>query len=142
MKVWKRLLIKLVIFIFAVAAAGAGGIAWKELGQDTARYTLEQYARHLIDQEADWAYLYQDTRQEGALTQAEFEAAAEARKYGLYAGYKLEKVQNRTDEDGSEYEDYQISYVNSDGGTQLAEEISVRKQEEKKLHSGSRRNRR
>lgn len=133
MKVWKRLLIKSVIFIIAVAAAGAGGIAWKEIGRDTARYALEQYAQHLIDQEADRAYLYQDTRQKGALTQEEFTSAAEARKYSLYAGYKLEKVQNRTDENGSEYEDYLISYVNSDDEVQAAEEISVRKQEEKKF---------
>lgn len=133
MKVWKRILIKTLLFAVVAAAAGAGGVAWKESSRDTARYALEQYAQHLIDQEPDRAYLYQDTEGEGALTKEEFTAAAQARKYSLYAGYQLEKENSRTDENGSEYEDYRISFVNSDGEEQLSEEIAVRKQEEKKF---------
>ena len=44
----------------------------------------------------------------------------------------MEKENSRTDENGSEYEDYRISFVNSDGEEQLSEEIAVRKQEKKK----------
>ena len=125
MKVWKRILIKTLLFAVVATAAGAGGVAWKESSRDTARYALEQYAQHLIDQEPDRAYLYQDTEGEGALTKEEFTAAAQARKYSLYAGYQLEKENSRTDEIGSEYEDYRISFVNSDGEEQLSEEIAV-----------------
>lgn len=133
MKVWKRVLIKTIIFLLVVAAGSAAGIAYRESQTDTAQYVLERYAQHLIHHETDQAYRYQDTQMEGSITQEEFAAAAEARNYSLYAGFHLEKVETRKDENGNEYEDYRISFVNSDDEEQAAEEISVRKQAEKKF---------
>ena len=89
MKVWKRILIKTLLFAVVAAAAGAGGVAWKESSRDTARYALEQYAQHLIDQEnaAEQLSLFQPSqnRQRDKLEHLERTVDAIRERYGTSA---------------------------------------------------------
>lgn len=134
MRVFRRVLVKLLIFLLVVGGAGWGGIVFKESQRANSQYALEQYAGHLIANEMERAYEYLDMNLEDTLSYSEFEKAAEARKYGLYAGFHLEKQEARLDENGNEYQDYRITYVNSDDEVQAEENVTVKKQSQKKYY--------
>ncbi|MDD2957997.1 MAG: hypothetical protein PHR92_05645 [Lachnospiraceae bacterium] len=133
MKVWKRVLIKVLIFLLIVGIAGFGGIAYKESGQSGSDDILSYYAEKLIANEQNRAYACLDNSRDVALTEEEFTKAAEAKKYSMYASYKIEKLQNRQDEDGTEYDDYKLTFLNSAEEVQAEETVSVVKEKEKRF---------
>lgn len=134
MRVFRRILVKILIFLLVIIGAGWGGIVLKESKRANSQYALEQYAGHLIANEMERAYEYLDLNLEDTLSYSEFEKAAEAKKYGLYAGFHLEKQEARLDEKGNEFQDYKITYVNSDDEVQAEELITAKKQKQKKYY--------
>lgn len=133
MKVWKRILVKVLLFVVLVGGAGTAGIARRAGSQATAEYALNRYAEHLIGNEMEKAYPYLDQSGDIVLSAADFTKAAEAKKYGLYAGYRLEKLESRRDDAGNEFEDYKITFVNTDDEVQAEETITAKKQAEKRF---------
>lgn len=134
MRVFRRILVKILIFLLVVVGAGWGGIVLKESQRANSQYALEQYAGHLIANEMEKAYEYLDLNLEDTLSYSAFTKSAKAKKYGLYAGFHLEKQEARLDEKGNEFQDYKITYVNSDDEVQAEEIITVKKQKKKKYY--------
>ncbi|WP_283681823.1 hypothetical protein [Parablautia sp. Marseille-Q6255] len=127
MKVWKRVLIKTVIFFAAVAAAGAAAAGWRGYQQSTPEYTMEKYLTCLIDNSADKAYALLD-QSEDTLTQKEYEQALAAGKYSLFSKYTLKELEKRRDNDGNEYVDYEVSFLDAADEVKTKEQFTVRKQ--------------
>lgn len=134
MSVFRRILVKIVLFLLVVVSFGGAGAALMESRRASSDYAVEQYANHLIANEKEGAYGYLEMDLEDTLSYQSFEKAAEARKYGLYAGFHLEKQEARLDEMGNEFQDYKITYVNSDDEVQAEETITAKKQSQKKYY--------
>lgn len=130
MKVWQRVIIKVFIFLLVVAAAGGGVAGWRAYQQSTPEYTVNHYLTLLLDNSADKAYGLLDQSEEESLTAGEYASVAEAKKYGLYASYKVDELETRRDNDGHEYVDFKAEFMDADNEVQATEEFVVKKQSE------------
>ena len=90
MKVFRRVVVKILIFLLVVAAAGGGAAGWQAYRQGTPDYAMDKYLSYLIDNNADKAYVLLDQSEDGSLTKSEYASALEGKKYSLYSGYKTE----------------------------------------------------
>lgn len=130
MKVWQRVIIKVIIFLLVVAAAGGGVAGWRAYQQSTPEYTMNRYLTLLIDASADKAYGLLDQSEEERLTSGEYASVVDAKKYGLYSSYKVDELETRRDNDGNEYVDYRAEFMDADDAVQATEEFVVKKQSE------------
>jgi hypothetical protein len=129
MKVWKRVLIKLFVFLLAVVAAAAGAICRRGYQQSTPQYTIERYLSLLIDGDTDRSYALLDQSENSAtLTEAEYSSALSGKKYSLYASWHLTELEQRRDSDGNEYMDYEVKFLNAGDEVQAEEQFTVKKQ--------------
>ena len=128
MKVFRRVVVKILIFLLVVAAAGGGAAGWQAYRQGTPDYAMDKYLSYLIDNNADKAYVLLDQSEDGSLTKSEYASALEGKKYSLYSGYKTEEMEKRRDSDGNEYTDYHVEFVNAGDEVQLEEDFTVKKQ--------------
>lgn len=130
MKVFKRVLIKFIILLFVVGLSGGGAACWQAYRQSTPEYAIETYLSKLIDNSSDKAYVLLDQSEDAALTEAEYAKALEAKKYSLYSEYNLYEVEKRRDNDGQEYIDYRVEFLDAAQTVQLEEDFTVKKQSE------------
>ena len=127
MKVWKRVLIKSVIFLLIVAVAGGGAASFRAYRQSTPEYAADKYMTCLIENDAKKAYVLLD-QSEDKLTQKEYEAALKAKKYSLYSSFKMDEQEKRRDNEGNEFIDYRVKFLDAAGETKAEEEFTVRRQ--------------
>lgn len=128
MKVWKRVLIKSVIFLLIVAVAGGGAASFRAYRQSTPEYAADKYMTCLIENDAKKAYVLLD-QSEDKLTQKEYEAALKAKKYSLYSSFKMDEQEKRRDNEGNEFIDYRVKFLDAAGETKAEEEFTVRRQD-------------
>ena len=117
MKVWQRILIKLIIFILVVAAAFDIVAGIRANQQSAPQYVINKYLQYLIDNEPGKAYDMLDFTQDGTLTEAEYYSVLAEKKYSLAAGWTLsggDVDQEKTDEDMLTYD---VNFVNAAGET-------------------------
>lgn len=128
MKVWKRVLIKSVIFLLIVAAAGGGAAGFRAYRQSTPEYAADRYLTCLIENDAEKAYALLD-QSEDKLTQKEYEEALKAKKYSLYSSFKVEEQEKRRDKEGNEFVDYRVAFLDAAGETKAEETFTAHRQE-------------
>ena len=56
MKAWKRVLIKVIIFLLVVLTAGGGAASYRAYQQSTPEYAVNTYLTYLINNEGAKAY--------------------------------------------------------------------------------------
>lgn len=128
MKVWKRVLVKVIIFLLVVLAAGGGAACYRAYQQSTPEYAVNKYLTSLIDNQSQKAYALLDQSEDGELSLSEYAGALEAKKYSLYSSYNLNELEKRRDSSGNEYVDYHAEFLNADGEVQTEEDFTVKKQ--------------
>lgn len=128
MKVWKRVLIKSIIFLLIVAVAGGGAAGFRAYRQSTPEYAADKYMTCLIENDVKKAYALLD-QSEDKLTQKEYEEALKAKKYSLYSSFKMEEQEKRRDNEGNEFIDYRVKFLDAAGETKAEEAFTARRQE-------------
>lgn len=128
MKVLKRVLIKTVILLLIVALSGGGAACWQAYRQSTPEYAMKKYLSLLIDSSSEKAYALLDQSEDGEITKEEYQTTLEAKKYSLYSDYNLFEMEKRRDNDGQEYIDYQIEFLDAASEVQASESFTVKKQ--------------
>ena len=128
MKVFKRVLIKLLILLLVIGISGGGAACYQASRQSTADYAMDHYLALLIDNSVDKAYSSLDQSEAQELTKAEYEGALEAKKYSLYDSYQMKEAEKRRDNNGNEYVDYDVTFQNAAGEEQASERFTVKKQ--------------
>ena len=103
MKVFKRVLIKLLILLLVIGISGGGAACYQASRQSTADYAMDHYLALLIDNSVDKAYSSLDQSEAQELTKSEYEGALDAKKYSLYASYQMKEAEKRRDNNGNEY---------------------------------------
>ena len=120
MKVFKRVLIKLLLLLLVIGISGGGAACYQASRQSTADYAMDHYLALLIDNSVDKAYSSLDQSEAQELTKAEYEGALEAKKYSLYASYQMKEAEKRRDNNGYEYVDYDVTFQNAAGEEQAS----------------------
>lgn len=133
MKVFKRVLIKILILLVVIAAAGGGAASWQASRQSTAEYAMQHYLSMLIDNSVDKAYTYLDQSETQQLSLEQYTGALEAKKYSLYASCEMTEAEKRRDNNGNEYVDYDVKFKDAAGEVQQEERFTVKKQSEQVL---------
>ena len=128
MKVMKRVLIKMIILLLVVAVFGGGAACMQAYRQSTPKYAIETYLSRLIDNRADKVYALLDQSEDAAITAEEYAAVLEEKQYSLYSEYNLFEIEKRRDNDGQEYIDYRIEFLDAAQAVQLEEDFTVKKQ--------------
>lgn len=130
MKVWKRILIKLIILLAVVLISGGGAAFYQAYRQSSAEDAMERYLACLIDNDQKMAYDFLDQSEDGELSREQYQEALSAKKYSLYASYELKEVNERRDSQGREYVDYQVTFLNLDGEKKAEETLTAKKQKD------------
>lgn len=130
MKVLKRVLIKMIILLCVIGLFGGGAAGWQAYQQSTPKYAIETYLSKLIGEKQDQAYVLMDQSEDQTMTANEYARAVEAKKYSLYAEYNLYELEKRRDNDGQEYIDYRVEFLDAAQSVQLEENFTVKKQSE------------
>ncbi|MDO4323425.1 MAG: hypothetical protein Q4C61_12940 [Lachnospiraceae bacterium] len=130
MNVFKRIFVKVLLFLLVVVLAGGGAVGWRAYRQSTPEYAIEKYLSLLIDNSSEKAYGLLDQSEDVSMTSAEYAEALKEKKYSLYSGYKVDEVEKRRDNEGNEYTDYHVEFVNAGEEVQLEEDFTVKKQPE------------
>ena len=128
MKVLKRILIKLFILLLVVVVFGGGAAAWQAYNQSTSEYAMESYLTMLIEDNGDKAYTLLDQSEDDLLTVEEYKEALTAKKYSLYSSFQTQAGETRHDENGNEYIDYHVQFLNAADEVELEDEFTVKKQ--------------
>lgn len=128
MKVVKRILIKTVILLLVIAAAGAGAASYRAYRQSTPEYAVRHYLSLLIDNNAEKAFTYLDQSEAQEMSLEEYKGALEAKRYSLYASYTVSETGKRRDSSGNEYTDYKAEFLNAADEVQAEETFTVKKQ--------------
>ncbi len=130
MKAWQRVLLKTIIFLLVVAAAGGSVAGWRAYQQSTPRYAIDRYLTLLLDNSTDRAFALLDQSEEEQLSPAAYASVTEEKKYALYSSFVVKELENRRDSRGNEYVDFQAEFLDADHTVQAAEEFTVKKQPE------------
>lgn len=130
MKVLKRVLIKFIILVLVVGIFGGGAAAWQAYKQSTPQYAIENYLTKLIENKSDKAYQLLDQSEDAYISETDYSKALETKKYSLYSEYNLFEMEKRRDNDGQEYIDYRIEFLDAAQSVQLSEDFTVKKQAE------------
>lgn len=128
MRVLKRVLIKFIILLLIIALFGGGAACWQAYQQSTPAYTIESYLSKLIENSSDKAYRLLDQSEDVHITAEEYAKALEVKQYSLYSEYNLYEMEKRRDNDGQEYIDYRIEFLDAAQTVQLEEDFTVKKQ--------------
>ncbi|MDY3249631.1 MAG: hypothetical protein SOX32_04705 [Candidatus Choladocola sp.] len=128
MKVFKRILIKLIILLLVIGAAGGGAAGLQAYRQSTPEYTIERYLSSLIDNRSNNAFAMLDQSEDAVMTQEEYTGALNEKKYSLYAGFHLQEGEKKHDDSGNEYVDYHVEFLNAADEVQLEDDFTVKKQ--------------
>lgn len=132
MKVVKRIIIKLIILLFVIALGCGAAMAYQGYRQSTPEYTLDRYFSLLTDNSSEKAYLLLD-QTDVSMSGEEFADAVTAKKYSLYASFTAVSQERRRDNDGNEYADYHVSFMNAADEVQAEEDITLKKQSEQRF---------
>lgn len=130
MKVLKRVLIKSVILLFVIALAASGAVCLRGYRQSTAEYAINSYLEMLIDNNGEKAFTLLDQSEDQVLTKEEYLGALEAGKYSLYSSFNVKEAEKRRDNNGNEYTDYQVEFLDASGEVQKEEDFTAKKQAE------------
>lgn len=133
MKVVKRIIIKLLILLIVIVIGGGCAAAYQGYRQSTSDYAIERYLSLLTDSNSEKAYSLLDQSENVDLTKSEFTEAVTGKKYGLYASFKAEAQEKRRDDDGNEYVDYHVSFMNAADEVQAEEDFTLKKQSEQRF---------
>lgn len=128
MRVLRRVLIKLFIFLLVVVVFGGGAAAWRAYEQSTPEYAVQNYLTMLIEDNSDRAYTLLDQSEDDALTIEEYKEALKARKYSLYSSFRTKAGETRHDENGNAYIDYHAEFMNAADEVELEDAFTVKKQ--------------
>ncbi len=130
MKAGTRIIIKMFILLLVIALAGGGAAGLRAYRQSSAEYTMDRYLDLLLANDSDRAYALLDLSEDGEMSGAEYAAALEGKQYGLYTECKAEEIAQRRDNDGNEYVDYHVQFLDAEGEVQLEDDFTVKKQSE------------
>lgn len=128
MRVLRRVLIKLFILLLVIVIFGGGAAAWRAYEQSTPEYAVQKYLTMLIEDNGDRAYTLLDQSEDDALTIEEYREALKARKYSLYSGFRTKAGETRHDENGNEYIDYHVEFLNAADEVEMEDAFTVKKQ--------------
>ncbi|MCC8138062.1 MAG: hypothetical protein LIO76_08390 [Clostridiales bacterium] len=128
MKVFRRILIKLVILIVVIALFGGAAYVNHYWPQSSSQGALEEYLSLLIENNAEEAYERLDQSESTVLTLTEYQAAVQAWKYALYESCQTEEISVRQGSNGDSYADYHVEFLNSSDEVQLECDITLKKQ--------------
>lgn len=129
MKVFGRIIVKLMVVLLIAAAAAAGAVGWRTYQRSDPGYIMDQYLTCLIDNDSRKAYGLLDQSGEAVMTQAQYEEALTGKRYSLSSEFTVSELQKRTDNDGNEYVDFHAEFKSASGETQLEDDFVVKKQE-------------
>lgn len=130
MKAGTRIIIKMFILLLVIALAGGGAAGLRAYRQSSAEYTMDRYLDLLLANDSDRAYALLDLSEDGEMSGAEYAAALDGKQYGLYTECKAEEIAQRRDNDGNEYVDYHVQFLDAEGEVQLEDDFTVKKQSE------------
>lgn len=133
MSVFKRIVIKVIIILLVICAAAGGAVGWQGSRQSTPEYAMQRYLSLLIDNNGAKAYELLDQSENTEISEQEYETALEARKYSLYSSCRTTELETRRDNNGSEYVDYRVEFLDAADEVQQEETLTVKKQSETTL---------
>ncbi|MCD7956658.1 MAG: hypothetical protein LUG93_13125 [Lachnospiraceae bacterium] len=133
MKVFRRLLIKFIIFVLVIIVFGGAACLVYHYPQSTPESALEQYLELLTENNLEKAYERLDQSENTVMTQSEYENAVQARKYVLYDTWQIEETSRRQGTNGESYVDYHVEFVSSSGSTQMEGDFTVKRQSDEVL---------
>lgn len=128
MKVLKRILIKSVILLLVIGFSAGGAACLRGYRQSTAGYAMNSYAEYLIDNNTEKAFALLDQSENEALTKEQYIEALQAGKFSLYASYQIKESEKRRDNNGNEYTDYHVEFLDAAGNVQKEEDFTAKKQ--------------
>ncbi len=128
MKVFRRILIKLVILVLVIVLFGGAAYVAHYWPLSSSQGALEEYLTLLIENNTEEAYEWLDQSESTMLTQTEYETAVKAWKYALYDSYSMEAISTRQGTNGESYADYHVEFLNVSGEVQLECDITLKEQ--------------
>ncbi len=128
MKVFKRVLVKSIVLLIVIALAAGGAAGLRGYRQSTAEYAIDRYLTMLIDNNGAKAYTMLDQSEDTVMTEEEYLSALEARKYSLYSSFNIKETEKRRDNNGNEYTDYHVEFLDAAGAVQQEEDFTAKKQ--------------
>jgi hypothetical protein len=133
MKVVRRILIKFVLLLLVIALGGGCAAAYRGYQQSTPEYAINRYLTLLTDNNSEKAYTLLDQSDDVRLTKSEFTEAVSGKKYSLYSAFTAEASVKTRDNDGNEYAQYHVTFVNAANEVQAEEDITLKKQSEQRF---------
>lgn len=128
MKVFRRILIKVLILAVVICVSGGGAACYQAYRQSTAEYAMNRYLSLLVDNDAEKAFSYVDQSESQKISKTEYQSALDEKRYSLASSTKTEELQKRRDNNGNEYVDYQVQFLDAAGKVDLEETFIVKKQ--------------
>ncbi|MCD7735419.1 MAG: hypothetical protein LUI07_00380 [Lachnospiraceae bacterium] len=128
MKVFRRILTKIVILALVLLLSGGAACIVHYYPQSSPESALNQYLTWLVENDIEKAFAQLDQSENTEMTQSEYEMAIQEGKYALYDSWQIEEVSARQGTGGESYVDYQVDFLDSDGTVQLEKDFTVKKQ--------------
>ncbi|MCC8107404.1 MAG: hypothetical protein LIO99_15640 [Clostridiales bacterium] len=128
MKVFRRILLKLVILILVIVLFGGAAYVVHYWPQSSPGGALEAYLELLIENDTEKAYERLDQTESTVLSQTEYESAVQAWKYALCDSYRIEEISTRQGTNGESYADYHVEFLDSSEEVQLECDITLKEQ--------------
>lgn len=128
MKVFRRILLKLIILIFVIVLFGGAAYVIHYLPLSSPQGTLEVYLALLAENDTEKAYEMLEQSEGTTLSQKEYETAVQAWRYALYESYQIEEISTRQGTNGESYADFHVEFLDSSDAVQLECDITLKEQ--------------
>lgn len=133
MKVFTRVLVKVLIILLIAAAAAGTAAAYQGQRQSTAAYTMDRYLTLLLENNGSRAFSLVDKSDDVILSGDEFEEAVAGKQYSLYSSFDAEEIEKRRDSNGNEYTDFRVKFYDAAEEMKAEETFSLKKQSGRRL---------
>ncbi|MCD7819792.1 MAG: hypothetical protein LUH07_12210 [Lachnospiraceae bacterium] len=128
MKVFRRIVIKLIIFVLVVAVFGGAAYVKHYYPQSSPESALNQYLTLLSENNTEKSYDLLDQSENTEMTLEEYETAIQTGKYALYDSWQIEETGTRQGTAGESYVDYHVEFLDVSETLQMECDFSVKKQ--------------
>ena len=146
MKVFGRILAKLVILALVITLCAGGAVAWRGYKQATPEYTINRYLTYIIEGNNDRAYPMLDETGGLRLSREAFDQATEAKKYSVCSSFEVrpegeaqtelasgetEQAQAQADvvKKADDTAVFTVVFTDASGQNRITEDITLKKME-------------
>ncbi|MCD7746244.1 MAG: hypothetical protein LUI13_13365 [Lachnospiraceae bacterium] len=133
MKVFRRILIKIILLALVIAAAGCAACLVHGYPMSQPESALKEYLSLVMAGDTETAYERLDQSEGTELSLDVYELAMLEKKYALYESIQIEEVSSRAGTDGESYADCHVEFLDEDGVAWLEDDFTLKKQEESVL---------